>query len=129
MRVLVTDGGNRNALAIVRPLGRRWLEVWAGHRSRRAQAFYSRYCTRSFRYPAPSTEYDRFVEFMLGFLRRRPGDVLIPTSDYSTLFASTHREEPLPSFVSPYRMPLPYRSPWTRREHSRLRKNWVSKFL
>lgn len=96
MRVLVTDGGNRNALAAVRSLGRRGFEVWAGHRSLWAQSFYSRYCTRRFRHPAPSRDYDRFSEFMLDFLRRRPGDVLIPTSDYSTLFASTHREELAP---------------------------------
>jgi predicted ATP-grasp superfamily ATP-dependent carboligase len=96
VRVLVTDGGNRNALAAVRALGRRGFEVWAGHRSRRAQSFYSRYCTRSFQYPAPSGDYDRFIEFMLAFLRRRPCDVLLPASDYSTLFASTHREELAP---------------------------------
>lgn len=96
VRVLVTDGGNRNALAAVRALGRRGLEVWAGHRNRRAQSFYSRYCARSIRYPAPSRDYGRFVEFMLDFLSRRPCDVLLPTSDYSTLFASTHREELTP---------------------------------
>ena len=77
----------------MRSLGRSGFEVWAGQRSRRAQSFYSRYCTRSFQYPAPSREYDRFIEFMLDFLRRHPCDVLMPTSDYSTLFASTHREE------------------------------------
>ena len=90
------DGGNRNALAAVRSLGRRGFEVWVGHRSRRAQSFYSRYCTRSFRYPAPSGDYERFSEFMLDFLRSHPCDVLIPTSDYSTLFASTHRQELAP---------------------------------
>ncbi len=96
MRVLVTDGGNRNALAAVRALGRRGFEVWTGHRNRRAQSFYSRYCSRNIRYPAPSRDYGRFVEFMLDFLNRRPCDVLLPTSDYSTLFASTHREELAP---------------------------------
>lgn len=93
MRVLVTDGGSRNALAAVRALGKRGFEVWAGHRNRRAQSFYSRYCSRSIRYPAPSTEYERFGEFMTAFLRRHSCDVLLPTSDYSTLFASTHRDE------------------------------------
>lgn len=93
MRVLVTDAGNRNALAAVRALGRRGLEVWAADRSRLAQSFASRYCARRITYPGPSRSYEDFVHFLLRFVRSRRCDILLPTSDYSTHFASRNRDE------------------------------------
>jgi predicted ATP-grasp superfamily ATP-dependent carboligase len=97
-KVLVTDAVSRNALAAVRALGYAGYEVWAAGTSFLDQAFHSRYCRHRVVYPDPAKDYEKFVDFMLDFLGKKPFDVLLPFSDYETIFVTRYREE-LPSYV------------------------------
>lgn len=96
MAVLVTDAHERSALAAVRSLGARGLEVWAAGASRLDQALYSRYCAGRIICPDPTRSMARFADFMLAFARRGRCGVLLPMSDHTTLFASRYREELAP---------------------------------
>jgi len=61
MKVLVTDGNERTALAITRALGREQVEVIVGAQSFRSLAGASRYCRQRFVYPPPYREPEQFV--------------------------------------------------------------------
>jgi len=84
-RVLVTDGEQRSALAIVRSLGRAgmWLGV-AGGRNR-VLAGASRYCRGQERVPDPLSRPGEFVGALAALVERWSIDTLIPVSDASLL--------------------------------------------
>ena len=96
MRVLVTDGGNRAALAIARSLGRRGHEVLVGEKRAPSLAQTSRYCAERIVYPDPLTESEAFVAALVETVRRRRVDVILPVSDVTTFLVtgSRHRFEP-----------------------------------
>ena len=81
MRVLLTDGNERAALAVTRALGREQIEVIVGAESQRSLAGSSRYCNQSFVYPSPYQEPDRFVTRLLEMIRDHDVDALFPISD------------------------------------------------
>lgn len=81
MRVLITDGNERAALAVTRALGREQVEVIVGAESERSLAGSSRYCRKSFVYPSPYQEPERFVTRLLEMIRNRDVDALFPISD------------------------------------------------
>ena len=84
MNVLVTDGQERPALAIVRSLGQRGIRAWVGSEARSSLAGSSRYCSRSISYPSPQREPDQFSEWLLALVERERIDVVIPVSDVTT---------------------------------------------
>jgi predicted ATP-grasp superfamily ATP-dependent carboligase len=81
VRVLVTDGANRVALAVVRALGRAGAEVWVAEQERFGKgtpaAFISRYASRHEVLP-PLEEEDRFIAALAEFAHG--ADVLLPVS-------------------------------------------------
>ena len=81
MKVLVTDGNERAALAITRALGREQVEVVIGAESRRSLAGSSRYCQQNIVYPSPYQEPERFVTRLLETAREYQVDALFPVSD------------------------------------------------
>lgn len=81
MRVLITDGNERAALAVTRALGRENVEVIVGAESERSLAGSSRYCRQSFVYPSPYQEPDGFVSRLLEMLRNDDVDAVFPISD------------------------------------------------
>ena len=81
MRVLLTDGNERAALAVTRALGREQIEVIVGAESQRSLAGSSCYCNQSFVYPSPYQEPDRFVTRLLEMIRDHDVDALFPISD------------------------------------------------
>jgi predicted ATP-grasp superfamily ATP-dependent carboligase len=94
-RVIVTYGRGWNALAIVRSLGRRQIDVFCGEEAPFAPCFFSRYCQGHFEYPSPSREPNAFVDFMADKVRELapPGDepfVLMPVHKETFLLAE-HR--------------------------------------
>ena len=91
--VLVTDAGDRKAVAAVRALGRRGVEVWAAGDRRLDHALFSRCCSHRFIYPRPPDDFSRFEQFLSAFLRQGLCDVFLPMSDHTTAFASKHRDE------------------------------------
>ena len=81
MRVLVTDGNERAALAATRALGREQIEVVVGAEVPRSLAGSSRYCQQSIVYPSPYQEPERFVTSLLKAVREHQVDALFPVSD------------------------------------------------
>lgn len=91
-RVIVTYGRGWNALAIVRSLGQRGINVFCGEEAPFAPCFFSRYCRGHFQYPSPSRDPNAFVDFMADKVRELapPGDepfVLMPVHKETFLLA------------------------------------------
>lgn len=81
MRVLVTDGDERAALAVTRALGRANVAVIVGAESQRSLAGSSRYCEQRVVYPSPYREPEQFVTCLLETVREHRVDALFPLSD------------------------------------------------
>lgn len=84
MKVLVTDGDSRPALAIVRSLGRRGLSVLVGEERPVSLASSSRHCVRHVTYPSPYRDREAFERFLLEFVEREKVDVVMPVTDVTT---------------------------------------------
>ena len=80
-RVLVTDASERAALAVIRSLGKKHIEVTAGDSTRFNIGFLSKYCKNRVQYPPPELEKTKFVKAMLKLVREESFDVLIPITD------------------------------------------------
>lgn len=93
MRVLVTDGDNRAALAVTRSLGRAGHHVIVGERRAPSLAQLSRYCRLRLVYPDPARDEAGFFERIADCVRRERVDALIPISDIATAVVSCHRTE------------------------------------
>jgi predicted ATP-grasp superfamily ATP-dependent carboligase len=92
MKVLVTDGENRAALAITRSLGRANHCVVVGEQKNPSLAQRSRYCSESITYPDPTVAEDQFIESLLATVRDRSVDVLLPVSDVTTMIVTENRK-------------------------------------
>jgi predicted ATP-grasp superfamily ATP-dependent carboligase len=102
MRVLVTDGDNRAALAVTRSLGRAGHEVIVGARQTPALAQSSRYCALRVWYPDPTSEPDRFIDAMTELARTHHINCVMPISDITTLLVTGHRERFEPACAVPF---------------------------
>ena len=91
MKVLVTDGDQRAALAVTRALGRAGMVVDVGDAQADCLAGASRYCRASFAYPSPYTDEDGFVEAIAGEARRREVDIVVPVSDIASAILAEHK--------------------------------------
>jgi predicted ATP-grasp superfamily ATP-dependent carboligase len=81
MRVLVTDGNERSALAVTRALGQKKIQVVVGAETASSLAGASRYCSHAFVYPPPSADSDGFVATLLEVVKRGRFDAMFPVSD------------------------------------------------
>jgi CelD/BcsL family acetyltransferase involved in cellulose biosynthesis/predicted ATP-grasp superfamily ATP-dependent carboligase len=99
MRVFVTDGENRAALAVTRSLGRAGHHVIVGEKHEPSLAATSRYCSERVVYPDPVAASDRFVERMATLVRERRVDVILPVADITTFLVTRERERFAPSTV------------------------------
>jgi predicted ATP-grasp superfamily ATP-dependent carboligase len=81
VKVLITDGNERAALAVTRALGGEQVEVIVGAESQRSLAGSSRYCRQSIAYPSPYQEPERFIATLMEAVRTHRVDALIPLSD------------------------------------------------
>jgi predicted ATP-grasp superfamily ATP-dependent carboligase len=91
-RVLVTDASRGSAIAFIRSLGRRGVEVVAGDHHPRSPGFRSRYASRRFVYPDPATAPEAAIDELLGEAARRKVDLVVPVSDEVLLPLSAARE-------------------------------------
>jgi protein-tyrosine-phosphatase/predicted ATP-grasp superfamily ATP-dependent carboligase len=80
-RVLVLDGDQASALAIVRSLGRRGITVDAAERTRPFCSEYSRWVTDILEYPDPLTDTADFVAAIERIVRTRHYDLVIPVAE------------------------------------------------
>ncbi|MBZ0220452.1 MAG: ATP-grasp domain-containing protein [Candidatus Methylomirabilis sp.] len=91
MKVLVTDGDNRAALAITRSLGKAGHHVVVGERKETSLSSVSSSCRGRFVYPDPVSHPRGFIEALLGRAAEEGIDVIMPVSDISTLLVTGHR--------------------------------------
>jgi predicted ATP-grasp superfamily ATP-dependent carboligase len=101
VRVFVTDGDNRAALAVTRSLGRLGHEVLVGERRLPALAQASRYCARGFVYPDPTSQSAAFVDRMREIVRTEQVDVLLPVADITTFLVAGARRSFPPACAVP----------------------------
>lgn len=100
MKILVTDGDNRAALAITRSLGREH-EIIVASTQQRSLASVSRWCRDSFTYPEPVVDPQGFLKTLRNEVQRRHIDVLLPVSDVTTILVAEHQDN-----FKPCRLPI-----------------------
>jgi predicted ATP-grasp superfamily ATP-dependent carboligase len=91
-KVFITDAGYKHTLGAVRSLGKKGFYVIAGASGKHAQSFYSKYCNESIIYPDPRDE-TRFIDFLVGYLKKNEVDVLLPIGYLATVAISKHKDE------------------------------------
>jgi len=85
MRILITDGNERAALAVVRALGRRGHELTVVSAERRSLAGRSRFTRSQHRVASPLSDPGRFVEELAAVAAERGTEVLVPIGEASAL--------------------------------------------
>jgi predicted ATP-grasp superfamily ATP-dependent carboligase len=90
--VLVTDGEERSALAVVRSLGRAGYAVHVAARRARALAATSRWATGVFVTPDPLREPGPFADTVVAYAATRAIDFILPVTDASVLALLPARE-------------------------------------
>ncbi|MBI1765635.1 MAG: hypothetical protein HYR56_29890 [Acidobacteria bacterium] len=92
MNVLVLDGNENQAVASVRSLARAGHRVAVGAATSWSKAGWSRDCAESFVYPAPQQSAADFVACVAEQVQRRPGALVLPMTERTTLPLSAARE-------------------------------------
>ncbi|TKB66702.1 MAG: hypothetical protein E8D52_13485 [Nitrospira sp.] len=107
MKVLVTDGDERAALAVTRSLGQQGIEVVVGAMQIPSLAGVSCYCTESFVSPSPVTNPDGYVASLLNVVRGKNIGMIFPITDLATTLVGAARAQfepavklPIPSMTS-----------------------------
>src|SRR5262245_17366250 len=93
MKVFVTDGDQRPALAITRSLGRRGIEVIVGEDRPVSLASSSRYAAGHRTYPSPHNEPQAFDRFLDDLIARERPDVVMPVTDVTTYMIARRQKE------------------------------------
>lgn len=103
MRILVTDGDNRAALAITRSLGRKGHRVVVGEKKRSSLARASRYCSDGVTYPDPARDGPGFIDTLVRTVRDQAIDVVMPVAEITTGSIVEHKR----MFENYSRVPFP----------------------
>jgi predicted ATP-grasp superfamily ATP-dependent carboligase len=92
MNVLILDGNQNQAVASVRSVARAGYTAWAGEASPWSKSGWSRSSSGTFRYPHPRVNVAAFLESIIGFVRQRPGTLVLPMTEATTLPISGDRD-------------------------------------
>ncbi|WP_447979324.1 carboxylate--amine ligase [Candidatus Nitrospira bockiana] len=92
MKVLVTDGHQKHALAAIRALGREGVTVHVGSSARFVSSFLSRYCAGTLVYPDPARHETAFVNCLVEYAQCRRIDVLLPIGYDANRVVSKHKD-------------------------------------
>ena len=98
--VLLLDGLWNKTVAAVRSLGKRGYRIAVGERTRFAPALFSRYCSRRFLHPSPTTSPEAFLDALEKELRVGGYDVVL-AMEFATqvlIARNRHRFEGMASF-------------------------------
>jgi predicted ATP-grasp superfamily ATP-dependent carboligase len=85
MKILVTDGNNRAALAITRSLGKKGHNIFVGEDKHPSLASSSKYCHGRITYPSPTDEPKKFIQHLINEIHNKTIDVVLPVSDVTTI--------------------------------------------
>ena len=102
MRALVDNADGGVALAVIRSLGRRGIDITAASGIPSALSFRSKYCKRKVLYTSPEKDENKFLHEMLEIVKRGNYDVLFTMGGYEMELISRHREK----FVPYVKIPL-----------------------
>ncbi|MFO0701281.1 MAG: ATP-grasp domain-containing protein [Nitrospira sp.] len=103
MKVLVTDGDERAALAVTRSLGRQGIDVVVGATQTPSLAGVSRYCTESFVSPSPVLNPDGYVASLLNVVRGKNIGMIFPVTDLAMALVGEARAQ----FEPAVKLPIP----------------------
>jgi predicted ATP-grasp superfamily ATP-dependent carboligase len=92
MKILVTDGNNRAALAITRSLGQKGHTIIVGDYQYPSLASSSKYCRDHILYPNPTENPDGFINEVIASIKEKRIDVLLPVSDVTTIPVCENKE-------------------------------------
>jgi predicted ATP-grasp superfamily ATP-dependent carboligase len=92
MNILVLDGDQNQAVASVRSLARAGHAVFVGEAASWSKAGWSRASSGTFRYPSPKGEVSGFIEAITAFVHQRPGTLVLPMTEATTLPLSANRD-------------------------------------
>ncbi len=92
MRILVTDGECRSALAVTRSLGRKGHDVLVAATAGSSIAAASRFCQRQFTVPEPLTGGDNYAAAIADIVDREKVEVLFPLTEQSICRLNLHRD-------------------------------------
>jgi predicted ATP-grasp superfamily ATP-dependent carboligase len=92
-KVLVTDASERAALAVIRSLGEKGIDVVAGDSSSFNAGFISKYCKRRILYPSPKKSKSRFIKAITHLVKKENFDLIIPVTDFTGIPISEYKEE------------------------------------
>jgi len=101
-RILVLDGNQRAALAVVRSLGSKGLWVAVGESSSSSLAGSSRFCSRQTDYADPFTSPRRFFEDILATIQELGISFLMPITEASTYILLKYRSELPEALILPF---------------------------
>ena len=94
MKVIILDGHLKSALAAVRSLGKRGIDVICASDRGSAMGLHSRYCSDTFVYPSPSEDRQGFIDTIVEFANNIGSKPLIYSfSDETFLPISDEREK------------------------------------
>ncbi|MDP1768785.1 MAG: ATP-grasp domain-containing protein [Nitrospirota bacterium] len=103
MKILVTDGDNRAALAITRSLGSKGHSIVVGEKVQPSLAQTSRHCVESVIYPDPVLDSVGFVQTLLRTMKELQIDVVLPVAEITTALVAEHKS----AFEQHSRVPFP----------------------
>jgi predicted ATP-grasp superfamily ATP-dependent carboligase len=102
MRILVTDGDSRAALAVTRALGPLGHEVWVGAPREPSLAHTSRHCARRITYPDPVRDPAGFLDAVASTAASGRIDLLLPVTEITTLAITGARDRFEPGCQVPF---------------------------
>ncbi len=102
MKIFVTDGDNRAALAIIRSLGKQGHEMYVGEKKSPSLAACSKYCQASITYPNPVSQPEEFITTIAEFVTTKKIDVILPVADVTTLLIAEYRHSYFPNCQFPF---------------------------
>ncbi|MBU5613499.1 carboxylate--amine ligase [Geomonas azotofigens] len=92
VRILVTDGENRSALAVTRSLGTRGCQVLVTHSCKQSLASSSRHCWQSFQTPDPVLQGPEYSQSIMDLVRGYDIDFIFPITDASIYWLNKVRD-------------------------------------
>jgi predicted ATP-grasp superfamily ATP-dependent carboligase len=91
VKVLLTDGGHKNTLSIIRHLGRMKIDITIIHHKKSFPA-YSKYCSKLYLSPQV-TDSENYYKYVLGLVKSEQFDLLIPIGASTVHIFSNHIDE------------------------------------
>ena len=91
MKILVTDGENRSALAVTRSLGRKGHSMLISGPKIKTLAACSTYCRKSFAVPDPLEHSENYSEAIAEIVLREKVEVIFPVSEQSIYCLNNYR--------------------------------------